>query len=271
MKIVTLVENTPGKDGCAAEHGLSIYLETEKHRVLLDTGATAAFMENALTLGIDLEKVDTLILSHGHYDHSGGILSFAAINNNAKIYMNRKAEEDYYSIREAGEAYIGIDKGILQLPGLVKVEGQHRIDEELSLFSDITGRRFWPKSNLRLKHKEGDALVQDEFEHEQCLVVETEEKRILLSGCAHNGILNILDRFAELYGGEPDMVISGFHMMQANYTEEDLENIRSTARELAGMKTVFYSGHCTGPVAFDVMKEIMGEKLQALHSGDSVC
>lgn len=270
MRIVILMENTPGREDCVAEHGLSIYLETEHHKILLDTGATAAFLENAITLGIDLREVDTLILSHGHYDHSGGIISFAEINTKAKIYMNQRAGEDYFSIREAGETYIGIDKKILQFPELVKVGKEFRIDKELSLFSNITGRRFWPQGNLRLKRREGDVLVQDEFEHEQCLVVESEGKHILLSGCAHNGILNILDKYEELYGREPDMVISGFHMMQQEYTEEDLENIRSTARELAEKKTVFYSGHCTGQVAFDLMKEIMGEQLQAIHSGEVI-
>lgn len=270
MRIVCLIENTPGNPDCLHEHGLSIYIETKNHKLLVDTGATDAFLHNAEKLGIDLTKVDTVILSHGHYDHSGGILSFAEMNPNAQIYMQKAASEDYFSIRETGETYIGIDKKILGLPGLVLLEGDAGIDEELALFSHVTGRRFWAKSNLRLKRKSGDELVQDEFAHEQCLVIEQEGKRILLSGCAHNGILNILDRYREIYGNEPDVVISGFHMMQKEYTESDWETIRATARELCNYPTIFYTGHCTGTEAYDVMKEIMGEQLHPIHSGEEL-
>ncbi len=267
MKIINLVEDTWGRDGCVKEHGLSFYIETNKHKLLMDTGATDAFMQNAKVLGIDLQQVDMVILSHGHYDHSGGIMALAQKNSTAKIYMQRTAANEYYSMRGSGEAYIGIDKKILTLPQLELVDGNKKIDEELFLFSGITGRRFWAKSNLRLKRKEGELLVQDHFEHEQCLVIVQEGKHILLSGCAHNGILNILDRYQEIYGDAPDMVISGFHMIQNKYSEEDIVAIRSTAQELAKLKTVFYTGHCTGQEPYEMMKLIMGEQLQQIHSG----
>lgn len=89
-----------------------------------------------------------------------------------------------------------------------------------------------------------------------------------MSGCAHNGILNILDRYYEIFGACPDVVISGFHMMKkSDYTEEEVDNIRQIAYELLKTKALFYTGHCTGQKAFDVMKEIMGEQLQSFHSG----
>lgn len=268
MRIVTLIENTPGREGCLYEHGLSVYVETGKHKLLVDTGATDAFLKNADCLGIDLRQVDTVILSHGHYDHSGGILAFAELNQTAQIYMQKTAGADYYSVHEDGEEYIGIDKEILALPQVKLLDGDLRIDEELALFTDISGRRLWPEGNLRLKRRLGNESVQDTFDHEQCLVISGEGKKILLSGCAHNGILNILDRYREIYGDEPDMVISGFHMMRKEYSEEDIEDIRSTAKELTQLKTIFYTGHCTGPVAFSIMKEIMGEQLQEIHSGE---
>lgn len=171
MKIITLVENSPGQNGCLYEHGLSFYIETDHHKILVDTGAKDAFLKNAEHLGIDLKQVDTVILSHGHYDHSGGILPFAGLNATARIYMQESATRDYYSLREDGEAYIGIDKKIPALPQVELLTGDKRIDEELFLFSGISGRRLWPLSNLRLKLKEGDTLVQDTFAHEQCLVL----------------------------------------------------------------------------------------------------
>lgn len=270
MKIVNLMEDTKGAEGCIYEHGLSFYIETKKHKILMDTGASDAILENAKVLGIDLAQVDTVIISHGHYDHTGGLLAFAKMNPRAKIFMRDNAGNGYYSIKDNGEKYIGIDSDILSLPQLFLVEGDMEIDEELSLFTNVTGRRFWAKGNLLLKRKDGEALVQDEFEHEQCLVIKEDGEHVLFSGCAHNGILNILEKYREIYQSYPSMVVSGFHMIQQEYTEEDLEKIRQTARELRKLECKFYSGHCTGQIALDVMKEIMQEQLQQIHSGTKI-
>ena len=268
MKIVTLVENSCGAHNCIAEHGLCIYIETEKHKLLLDTGQTDAVVRNAETLGIDLTAVDTVILSHGHYDHSGGIMPFSKLNRSAQIVMQRTAAEPHYN----GERYIGIDTDILGLPNVRLIDGDKQLDDELFLFSGITGRRCYPQGNRKLSCIKDGVKTEDDFVHEQCLVITHNGKRWLLSGCAHNGILNILDRYKELFGSEPDYVVSGFHMMkrEGEHTEEEKSVIIQTARELAKMKTIFYSGHCTGIPAFDLMKEIMGEKLIALHSGEQI-
>ena len=122
-----------------------------------------------------------------------------------------------------------------------------------------------------MKKKAAEGFVQDAFDHEQCLVITQDGKRILLSGCAHNGILNILDRYKEIFHSDPDMVISGFHMMkEEEYSSEDVLNIQNIAHELVKMNTVFYTGHCTGEEACGMMKEFMGEKLQVIHSGDTI-
>lgn len=270
MKIITLIENTPGYPGCLYEHGLSFYIETDRHRLLLDTGATGAFLQNAETLGIGLNSVDTLVLSHGHYDHGGGILTFAQTAPTAKIYLRRNALEPYYHLKPEGEKYIGLDPAVAELPQCIFVDGDLVIDEELSLFTHIRGRRLLPKGNRKLKQKAGGTFVQDEFDHEQCLVVRQGDFQVLLSGCAHNGILNILDRYQELYGRYPDLLVSGFHMKQDAYIEEDLENIRITARILKETGIRCWTGHCTGEMAFAMMKEIMGEQLKALHSGEEI-
>lgn len=264
MKVITVIEDTCGSPGCVYEHGLCVYVETGRHRLLVDTGATGAILDNAQVLGIDLTRVDTVVISHGHYDHAGGILSFAGINPHARIYMKDTAADGYYH----GERYIGIDQRIPALPQVHMVAGDEKLDDELSLFSGITGRRLWPQDNQALTKRVEGVAVQDDFAHEQCLVVTQGDRHVLISGCAHNGILNILDRFRELYGCLPQAVISGFHMMKkSGYTEEDIRNIKETAEELRMMDTVFYTGHCTGQFAFDIMKTVMGDRLIQLHSG----
>ena len=264
MRIIILMENSGIDNGCVAEHGLSVYVETEKHKLLLDTGASDRTWQNAGKLGVDLSTVDTLVLSHGHYDHSGGILSFRHRNPDAKIYMQQTATKEFYH----DERYIGIDPGIKDLPGILFLQGDYQIDQELSIFTNIKGRRFWPQSNLLLSVMEDGIRKQDQFCHEQCLVISSEGKHILISGCAHNGILNILDRYQEIYQDLPDYVITGFHMMKkTDYTEEEIAVVQATARELKESKTIFYSGHCTGGKAMRLMKPILGEQLVQMYSG----
>lgn len=261
------MEDSSFRPGIVAEHGLSLYLETEKHRLLLDTGASALTLQNADALGVDLTSVDTVVISHGHYDHAGGLLSFAERNPNAEIYLNAGAGGAFYH----GEKYIGIDREILNLPHLHLISAPvFDIDGELTLFSAIRGRRRWPEGNRELTEEKDGKRTQDVFSHEQCLIVREGNRTLLASGCAHNGILNILDRYRELTGTYPDAVVSGFHMIKkTGYEESDLTAIRQTAEELKAIPTAFYSGHCTGNLPFDVMKEIMGEKLRRITAGDT--
>lgn len=270
MKIVNLIENTPGETGCCYEHGLSFYIETKKHRILMDMGATDAFAKNAEKLGVDLCRVDTAVLSHGHYDHAGGLLTFSYMNPDAPIYIQKSAGNDYYAITKEKEEYIGIDKEILKLPQVKQIEGNIQLDDEISIFSGVTGRKYFARGNKSLKRKENESYVQDNFDHEQCMVIHAEGKSILFSGCAHNGIVNILETYQEIYQNMPDVVITGFHMMQKHYSDEDTETIKNVARELKKTDTIYYSGHCTGEYAVGIMKETMGEQLIPIHSGDEI-
>lgn len=271
MRIVNLIEDTKGNKGCAYEHGLSFYIETKKHKILLDTGASNKFIENAKMLGIDLTKVDIVIISHGHYDHTGGLLAFTQINSDAKIFIQDSAKGEFYNCRENLEKYIGMDKKIVLLEQVEFLKGDYNIDDEIDIYTGIIGRKLWPESNKILKEKCDGKFVQDSFIHEQYLVICEEGKKILLSGCAHNGILNILERFQEKYGTSPDAVISGFHMMKKEeYLLEEINTIKETAYILKTMNTRFFTGHCTGEKAISILKDILQERLVEIHSGDSI-
>lgn len=277
MRILNLIENTKGREGCAFAHGLSFYVETRGHRLLLDLGPSAETLQNAGRLLVDLSQVDTVVLSHGHYDHAGGILAFAEKNERAVLYMQESAADAHFS--DDGEAakvryrYNGIDPRIALLPQVRFLRGDFEIDEELSLFTITKRTREAPFTNRRLMVWAGEAggFLPDDFRHEQYLVIRQEGKRILLSGCAHNGILGILDAFAEKYQGAPDLVVSGFHLMKKTaYSKEELQEIEGIARELTKYPTRFVTCHCTGEEAFLRMKAIMGAQLAYVRSGEEV-
>lgn len=276
MKIINLIENTEGNPSCAFEHGLSFYIETSKHKVLLDLGQTDNSIKNARALGVDLKAVDTVVLSHGHYDHSGGIMAFSKINDKADIYMQESAGGQQYADDgrlAVGDRYryIGIDRDILKLPQVRLLQGDHVIDDELELFTIKNRTHMLPFTNKRLLIKTEEGFIPDDFIHEHFLVIKDKNLVVLMSGCAHNGILSILDAYKEKYGGLPDVVISGFHlMMKRDYRESELEEIRAIAKELKAYKAKFYTCHCTGVPAFDEMKRIMGDQLEYVHSGEEI-
>ena len=275
MRIVTLVENTAGSAGCGIEHGLSFYIETKNHKILMDTGASDLILANAEKLGVDLKAVDTVVLSHGHYDHSGGLTAFRSVNPDAVIYMQTAAGGEYYADEdERGPHYIGLSAEAAALPGIILVPpvGELRIDSELSVFGQIGHAHPAPEGNKLLKVKTAEGYAEDGFIHEQCLVVREGGLCVLFSGCAHHGILNIMDRFRELYGKDPSYVLGGFHMMRKDgYTKEDSKLIIDTALALKKCGTIkYYTGHCTGEIPYEAMKKILEDKLEYIHCGDEV-
>ncbi|MCR5118937.1 MAG: MBL fold metallo-hydrolase [Lachnospiraceae bacterium] len=275
MKIINLIENTEGRIGCAFAHGLSFYVETEKHRLLLDLGPSEETLKNAAAVGVDLSKVDTVILSHGHYDHSGGIMPFLKINDRADIYMQESADGDYYADDGEGAEprfrYIGIDKAIRESRQLRAVRGDLVIDDELELFTIKSRSHELPSTNRKLLVRRGDGYQRDDFGHEHFLRVMEKGRTVLMSGCAHNGILSILDEYMSRYGNAPDMVISGFHLMKkSDYSDSEIREVEEIARELKKYPTKFVTCHCTGLAAYELMKGIMGEKLGYVHSGEEV-
>ena len=275
MRIINLIEDTKGNNDCISAHGLSFYVETEKHKLLLDVGPSADTLENAKALGIDLSEIDTVVLSHGHYDHSGGIIPFTKINDKALIYFQESAKEDYYADDglEASERYryIGIDKSIVSLPQARIINGDTKIDEDIEVYTINRRSHKLPSTNKNLLIKKAGSFERDEFNHEHFLVVRENGKSYLLSGCAHNGILSILDAYKSKFNEAPDVVISGFHLMKkSDYSESEIEEIKDIAEELKKYPSRFVTCHCTGIPAFEIMKNNLSDKLEYVHSGEEI-
>ena len=250
MKITTLIENTTCQEDLACEHGLSLYLETGAHKILFDAGQSGAFADNADKLGIDLSAVDICILSHGHYDHGGGLSRFLEINRTAPVYLSRHAFGGHYN---AAGKYIGLDLQLQKNDRLIYTDGDIKIAPGLTLHTLHTA----PADTSGLTMLENGHHKPEDFRHEQYLLIEEAGKKILISGCSHKGILQIMAQF------QPDVLIGGFHFMKI----EDRTQLEDAAKKLLEYPTVYYTGHCTGQMQYAILKEIMGPRLQALSTG----
>lgn len=270
MKVTVLLENSVCRDGLKCAHGLSMHVATDRHRVLFDMGPNAAFLENAGALGVDIAAVDLAFLSHAHDDHCGGLELFCKRNDRAPVYLQKDAWGQYYVVTPSKCVYLGLDKALRKYDNRFRfTDGVTTLDDELTLFSGGMGRDYWSHANDTLREKVGDDFPPDAFRHEQNLIVTENGKAVLLGGCAHNGIVNILRRAEEILGRSPDAVFAGFHLYNPSLAQsQPRELVEAIARELKTRKgTCFYTGHCTGQEAFDILKETLGDQLAALHTG----
>ena len=261
MKITCLLENTvaasPAGAKVGAEHGLSLYMETEDRRVLFDMGQTDLFARNAEVLGIDLSSVDVAVLSHGHYDHGGGLSAFLEINQTAPVYLTDTAFLPHYN---GSQKYIGLDTTLAEHPRLRRVSGDVDLGSGLTLLTRGSRPRNHSLGSFGLTERVGDTFIPDDFRHEQYLLIEEKGKRILLSGCSHTGILDIVEWFA------PDVLIGGFHVSKMSPGKE----LASLGEALAAHNTDYYTCHCTGVEQFAFLQARM-PRLRYLSGGETVC
>ena len=257
MNLITLVENTSCREDLPAEHGLSLYVETGNRKLLFDSGQTGLVVENARRLGVDLSAVDTVILSHGHYDHGGGLFAFLEVNKTAPIYASDLCFGSFY---HGTRKYIGLN------PLLQDCRRFRPVSEITDLGDGLTltpGRMVLtpesiPYQGLNVKHK--SLYCPDCFLHEQYLTLEENGKKILFSGCSHRGIVNIARHF------QPDILIGGFHF-KALDPQKDRGTLEHAAKALLDLPTRYYTCHCTGEAQYAILKELMEDRISYLSTG----
>lgn len=259
MKIAVLCENTNSSSKFLYEHGLSIYIETKNRKILFDFGQSDLYLDNAKLMNIDLSEIDFAILSHGHYDHSGGLKKFLEINSKAKIYMSRYALGEYYNLEKK---YIGIDKNLyknlLKNERIVFVDNYLKIEKDFELYS--CNNNNFQIEPFGLCEKKENIFLPEKFIHEQYLLLKEDDKNILISGCSHKGIINLVKYF------KPDFLIGGFHLIKLD-VDENKEKLKHISKELLNEKAIFFTCHCTGLPQYDFLKKIMKDKIQYISAG----
>lgn len=264
MKATVLVDNI-GTGQLKGEWGLSILIEAEDKKILLDAGASPLFLENAKALGIDIASVDYAVLSHAHYDHADGMEAFFTANTKAKFYMRKEADENCYAKKWFVHKYIGIPRNITKNYGerIERVDGNFKLFDGVYLVPhysehlDVIGK----KNNMYVR-KDGK-WYPDDFAHEQSLVFDTDRGLVIFNCCSHGGADNIINEVSEQFGKPVAIMIGGFHIFKQSKGE-----VIALSKRLkqTGVKEI-YTGHCTGQKSFEVMKEELGDMVKQLKVG----
>jgi 7,8-dihydropterin-6-yl-methyl-4-(beta-D-ribofuranosyl)aminobenzene 5'-phosphate synthase len=271
MIIKTLVENTSLSEDFKSEHGLSLYIEAINHKILFDVGASGLFLENAHKMDVDIADVDFLIISHGHYDHGGGLKIFLKENNKAEVFLHQQAFDKHYALRRHGKLEpIGLRDELKRNKQMRFTLDRLLISKGVQVFANIVQREPRPTSNYGLFTVHCEKMVDDTFTHEQNLIVEEDGKILLVTGCAHNGIINILEHFQAIKGRKPDYVIGGFHLSSPIYGNECSETIDKIGKYLLDTKAKCFTCHCTGIEPYQQLKAVMGANIDYLSTGSVI-
>ena len=249
------------------EHGFSLYFEVDGKKWLLDCGASSKFIMNCQEMGIAVDDIDYLLLSHGHNDHTGGVRSFVEVNTKAKIIASRNIiGNKFYTSRKGDKTEIGFREEVFNSINdrIIYLEDDTQISDSVTAIMQINSSHQTPKANLTL-YKNNQI---DSFDHEIVYVVNSQNGYTVLSSCSHNGIHNTLDSVSKFFSSNNIIAyIGGGHFPNGNF--ETAEEIKSISRDIINdyPKIVLATGHCTGTNAMNSMKDVLGDRLIALESG----
>jgi len=259
MKWIVLSDNRSSDSRLSIEHGLSIILQTERYKILLDTGASDVFIRNAEQLGVDLSDVDFIFISHGHSDHAGGLLYFLEHNQKAKVIVSPDAISGMFFSKRGNLHSITAEWPEMDDNRLVLIDQTCEIAEGIHVIAHITQILPMPMGNQNLYIQDADGeYIHDDFRHELALYIDG----LLFTGCAHSGLENILAACP----WSVRTVVGGFHLLDGQESEEELVALAQRLKAKYP-ETLFYTSHCTGDNVFEVMKGVMGEQLQSFRCG----
>ena len=262
MKWTVLVDNRTNNPTFETEHGLSILLETEKHSILLDTGASDMLMRNAERLGKDLSTVDYVFVSHGHSDHAGGLKHFMEINKKAKVIVSPEAISGRFFSKRGNQHSITTEWPEIPRERLLAIEHSGSIGDGIFIIAHIPQIHPMPEGNQHLFVQDAHGqYIQDDFRHELALYTDG----LLFTGCAHSGLENILAACPL----PVNTVVGGFHLLDNHESEAKLSELSYRLAD-AYPQTQFYTSHCTGDAVFAILQSVMGNKIHPFSCGTTI-
>lgn len=277
MKVTVLIDNNPHPtQNLLTEHGLSIYFEVDGFKWLLDVGASEQFYTNAVSLGINITDVDFLVLSHAHFDHTGGLEKFINVNQKAKIIISAHIEgKSFYSYRLQSKRNISINYSVVNrhINRFIFADSNMRISENVGLICDVSSNYKTPKANSKLYMINSSGERHDDFKHEVALVVKTDKGIVVFSGCCHNGVLNILEAGSKYFNTSQIVAcIGGTHLIDSDSinkyeTETEINEIGKLIISCyPNMRLI--TGHCSGLNAQKYLLQVLKSNFKLFYSGD---
>lgn len=274
MRITVLVENT-GPSEFKIEHGLSLYIEFNDKKYLLDAGPSDSFFKNAHALSIDLDRVDKAVLSHGHYDHGDGFMVFLNQYKDKVVYGAKNIFDDYYSGSGGSVHYIGLSSKLKQMKNRFNtISKDTKIDEKIYLILDDVSNTKEIGVQKKLYKKVDDELQPDNFDHELSLVFDTPKGLVICNSCSHAGLESIVDNIKKRLNKPVYAYVGGLHMKStknhietSSFTEEQIQNLCIFIE-----KNIQYvlTGHCTGNVSYDLLKKYLKDRIDFLTTGKTI-
>lgn len=273
MKVHILTDNRATKRGILAEHGLSLFIEHDEMNILFDTGQSDVYRVNAECMGIDLSDADCVVLSHGHYDHCGGLVNFPSHDNPPKVYLHSDALSNKYALNPDGETYrpIGIPWGLDDLGNMkdcIVFSDKHTsLAPGIDLIGEVPYVTSFECVNPHLFTGDGANRLRDTMRDEQMLVILEDRGLTIFLGCSHPGVINCVNHALSMFPGQRvNALVAGMHLDKA-----DPERPQATIDHLLDLDIErVIPLHCTGMLAISEMKRRMGNRCLSLCAGDSL-
>jgi len=248
IKATVLCENCVYSNlGALAEHGWSIFLETDQGNFLFDTGQGLALLNNARVFKKDLASVRGILLSHHHIDHTGGLRSALSVTQNVNVYAHPDLFKESYLTRGPKTKYIGIPFSRIELESqganFVFNTEFKEIAPGMYLTGEVPRKTDFEIGDLDQVIKSGDDFIKDPMRDDQSLIIKTEKGLFVILGCSHAGIINILDYAREMTGETRiHAVIGGTHLgpVSPEQREKSITALKAFDIERLGVS------HCTG-------------------------
>ena len=274
FKITTLIENNPDVNNLLlSEHGLSLYIEIDEIKIMFDTGQSRDFIKNAGKLNVNLSDLTYIVLSHGHYDHSGGFRKLVdKVGNSYKLIVGQGFFYNKYKLLEDNTyKYIGnsFDKKYIEKNNIkIKYidEDIFYLTEEIMIFSNFKRNNDFEFINKKFKVKRDEEYLLDDFSDEIVIVVKVPKGLVVILGCSHVGVVNILETIIKRTGMNIYGIIGGTHLVEADEQrlKKTIEFLKEKSIQILGVS------HCTGAYAAEEIKCEFREKFIYNNTGNII-